>query len=126
MNADGSGVKRLTGVASGSTRPPAATASYDPAWSPDGRKIAFMSNRAGNPEIYVMNSDGTGVLRLTNNPAEDGQPAWSPDGRLIAFSSDRAALGKGAHIYVMSPTGSHVTLLISSSAIDADLAWRPS
>jgi Tol biopolymer transport system component len=47
-----------------------------PAWSPDGTKIAFESDRAGNFEIYAMNANGTGVTRLTHNLAFDGEPAW--------------------------------------------------
>jgi Tol biopolymer transport system component len=69
MNADGTSVTRLT------VNP---TDDYDPAWSPDGKRLAFGSERDGNPEIYVMNADGTDVTRLTNNPAVDYQPAWSP------------------------------------------------
>ena len=60
-----------------------------PAWSPDGRRIAFASTRDGNREIYVMNADGSGVTRLTDNDADDGYPSWSPDGRRIAFDSNR-------------------------------------
>ena len=82
MNADGSGSRRLT-----------HNRAYDgePAWSPDGRKIAFRSTRrvGGNREIYVMNADGSGKRNLTRNPAQDGRPSWSPDGRRIAFVSDR-------------------------------------
>jgi Tol biopolymer transport system component len=82
MNADGSGLRRLT-----------HNRAYDgePAWSPDGRKIAFQSTRTigGNKEIYVMNADGSGKRNLTRNPARDGSPSWSPDGRRIAFISDR-------------------------------------
>lgn len=64
---------------------------YDgqPSFSPDGRRIAFTSNSDGNSEIYVMNSDGSGQLRITRNPAEDSHPQWSPDGRRIMFSSNR-------------------------------------
>ena len=58
-----------------------------PSWSPDGR-IAFASNRDGNFEIYVMNSDGENLRRLTNHPDWDMHPSWSPDGR-IAFRSNR-------------------------------------
>jgi Tol biopolymer transport system component len=82
MNADGSGSRRLT-----------HNRAYDgePAWSPDGRKIAFQSTKTigGNKEIYVMNADGSGKRNLTRNPAMDGRPSWSPDGRRIAFVSDR-------------------------------------
>ena len=62
-----------------------------PAWSPDGRKIAFVSDRDGNSEIYVMNADGSGQRRLTRNPAYDADPAWSPDGRTIAFVTTATA-----------------------------------
>ena len=56
---------------------------------PSGRRTVgasrFMSKRDGNREIYVMNADGTGVVRLTDNGAGDWHPAWSPDGGRIAF-----------------------------------------
>ena len=60
MNADGSGQRNLTP----SVTYPLATHSA-PAWSPDGRKILFVSNRGGNGEVYVMNADGTGLRKLT-------------------------------------------------------------
>jgi Tol biopolymer transport system component len=69
MNADGSGLKRLTNN---------DASDRQPAWSPDGTKIAFNSERDGNREIYVMNADGSGLTRLTNNDASDWDPAWSP------------------------------------------------
>ena len=49
-------------------------------WSPDGTQIAFVSDRDGNREIYVMNANGTGQTRLTNNPAADNNPDWQPIG----------------------------------------------
>lgn len=72
----------------------------DPAWSPDGSKIAFTSNRDGNWEIYVMNADGSNQQRLTNNNEKDLTPAWSPDGTQIAFTS-------GSDIYVMNSDGTN-------------------
>jgi Tol biopolymer transport system component len=69
MNADGSGQRRPA-------RSPAEGS--DPSWSPDGRRIAFVSKRDGNEQIYVMNADGSGQRRLTRNPGDDILPAWSP------------------------------------------------
>jgi len=60
-----------------------------PAWSPDGKKIVFMSDRDGDIEIYVVNADGTHLKRLTHAPGRDAHPAFSRDGRKIAFQSPR-------------------------------------
>src|SRR4029077_7283177 len=77
----------------------------DPAWSPDGKKIAFMSNRdGGDIEIYVMNVDGSQQTRLTNAPGRDAHPSWSPDGKNIYFQSPRD--GGMPQIYVMKADGS--------------------
>ena len=66
-------------------------------------KIAFASERDGNREIYVMNPDGSGLTRLTNNrPSARREPAWSPHGNKIAFSSARDG---GREIYVMNADG---------------------
>ena len=78
-------------------------AQADPAWSPDGRKIAFLNGRDGNSEVYVMNANGSGQRNLTRNPGNDADPAWSPDGRKIAFVSNRDG---NDEIYVMNADGS--------------------
>jgi TolB protein len=66
-------------------------------------RIAFMSNRDGNWEVYVVNGDGSGLMRLTRNPANDGLPTWSPDGSYLAFASDRG--GRWA-VWATTPDGS--------------------
>ena len=61
----------------------------DPAFSPDGRRLAFASNRAGNFDIWVQPVEGGDPIQLTNDPADDTQPDWSPDGNWIIFRSER-------------------------------------
>ena len=74
-----------------------------PMFSPDGKKIAFESNRTGNFEIYTMNADGTNIKQLTSDTAFDGTPAWSPDGKHIVFASER---DNDPEIYMMNADGS--------------------
>ncbi len=62
-----------------------------PTWSPDGKLIAFASNRSGNFEVYVRRADGGQEVNVTEHPSEDVQPAFSPDGRSIAFISTRSS-----------------------------------
>ena len=76
------------------------------AWSPDGTKIAYMSDHDGNWEIYTVGVAFPEVRRLTINGAQDGLPAWSPDGQHLAFVSDRD--GAWA-LYIMNPDGSDQT-----------------
>jgi Tol biopolymer transport system component len=93
-----------------------------PAWSPDGQKIVFYSERDGNLEIYVMNDDGSSQERLTDNPSLDGAPAWSPDGSIIAFVSDRDG---NAEIFVMAANGTGQTNISNSPAEDTLPVWSP-
>ena len=73
-----------------------------PSISPDGQKIAFMSNRAGDWDIYTISIDGQNLTQLTTSAGNDGLPAWAPDGKLIAFATDRD--GQWA-IWDMAPNG---------------------
>ena len=88
----------------------------------DQARIAFSPERDGNYEIYVMNAHGTGLTRLTDNPAEDGLSAWSPDGRLIAFVSNRDG---NDEIYVMNADGSNAVNLTNNPADDSWPTWSP-
>ena len=85
---------------------------YTPAWSPDGSRLAFVSNRSGDEEIYVARADGTGVTRLTSLPGRDLSPAWSSDGKRIAWSRDGA-------IWTMSASGAGKRVLVRRAA-----AWH--
>ena len=78
-----------------------------PDWSPDGQRIAFMTGRDGNLEIYHAKADGLDIVRLTDNPGVDGFPSWSPDSTTIAFHSEREG---NLDIYAMS--------------VDGDQEWR--
>jgi TolB protein len=93
-----------------------------PAWSPDGSRIVFYSERDGNGEIYTMNADGSAVRRLTHHPADEGYPSWSPDGRTILFDSDRDG---GFDIYAMDADGSNVRRLTTHPARDVAASWSP-
>jgi TolB protein len=71
----------------------ASNSSYDPSWSADATQIAFISNRRGDADVYVMNADGSGATLVTvdDGDAEDRSPSFTPDGRLILFLSNREA-----------------------------------
>ncbi len=82
-----------------------------PAWSPDGKRIAFRARDSSDPnflgEIFVIDVNGSNRVNLTHNPADDACPVWSPDGRRIAFYSWREPAG----IYMMNADGSNQTFL---------------
>jgi TolB protein len=78
-NADGTNLTKLTDTK--------FFLNTSPTWSPDGKKIAFVSNRAGNPQIYTMGADGSGAKRVTFQGNYNTTPAWSPRGDLIAFTA---------------------------------------
>jgi hypothetical protein len=98
-----------------------ADAANDPAWSPDGTRIAFTSDRHVLPEVYIANADGTNPLRLTAGGI-NSHPAWSPDGSRIAFVSQRDG---NPELYVVNADGTNPVRLTNHPATDGDPAWSP-
>lgn len=93
----------------------------DPAWSPDGSKLAFASDRGGSGlDVYTRGADAT-VVRLTQNFG-GYRPAWSPDGARIAFVSDRSG---NAKIYLMDADGSNQVRITNNASYESDPAWSP-
>ncbi len=96
--------------------------SYDAVWSPEGDRIAFVSNSSGGDEIYTIHPDGTDLQRLTFNDWEwDKQPTWSPDGKQIAFWSNRGTARK--QIWVMNADGSDQRNISNNEYNDWDPVW---
>jgi Tol biopolymer transport system component len=93
-----------------------------PATAAANGRIVFVSDRDGDNEIYSMNPDGSGVVQLTSNAADEGHPAWSPDGTRVAFDSN----GTGHYeIWVMNADGSGQTQITADAATDTDPTWSP-
>jgi len=93
-----------------------------PAWSPNGTKLAFISERDENWEIYIMNADGTGQIRLTEDPEHDDSPSWSPDGQSLVFSSDRAG---GSDLYILHLSDRELIRLTDHPAQEQYPDWSP-
>ncbi|MCY4567825.1 MAG: hypothetical protein OXD49_05895 [Candidatus Poribacteria bacterium] len=88
--------------------------------APDTAKIAFVSNRDGNREIYIMNSDGTEQVRLTKTSADELYPTWSPTGEEILFVSDRDGI---RDLYLMDADGSNVRRVFKKAARREHPTW---
>jgi Tol biopolymer transport system component len=141
MDADGSGVTPLTKLTAD------AASSFSPAWSPDGRKITFSSERAldgsdaantsSTSNIWVMNADGSGasaLTKLTANGADSFTPTWSPDGSKIVFKSSGALNGSDAanpngntNVWVINGDGSGAAIALTKLTKGSSFgtAWSP-
>ena len=120
MNPDGTEVTELRPVLH-------VGANAAPDWSPDNTKIVFWSNQDdNNGDIYVMNADGSGQIRLTNDPAFETDPAWSPDGTKIVFNRSSVDLETG-NVAVMNPDGTGLTNLTNapSGQFNGVPDWQP-
>ena len=125
INADGSGERRLAYLGPWVAHRAHFLASR-PAWSPDGRRIAYAGVRDdGNLDIYVVRVDGRGRRRLTRPPfsADDGNPVWSPDGRKLAFTRQEGFYE--FDIYVMNADGSGQRRLTRNGWLHFSVAWSP-
>jgi TolB protein len=98
VSANGSGLRKLTSNPAND---------FDPAWSPDGRMIAFRSERDGNTEIYVMAADGSAQRNLSRDPSDDWGPTWSPDGQVVWNCARGQAIGFRACIERADGNGLH-------------------
>jgi Tol biopolymer transport system component len=127
VNADGSGLRKLT---AGDIVPGVAHAvGFDdeyPAWSPDGRRIAFVRRRVGPgtqvSQIYVMRPDGSAARGLTIGSVDFRDPTWSPDGRWIAADG---LVGNHSQIYLVGVVGSSVRELLSGPGESWNPQWTP-
>lgn len=115
MNIDGTNQRRLSA-------PGTSVWDQEPAWSPDGSKIAFTSTRDSGdpPSIYLMNSDGTDQRRLTNGA--DRWPVWSPDGQQIAFISFENYKGS---VYRIRSDGTQRTRVTTGHDVYDKAVWSP-
>ncbi len=111
VNPNGSGETLLIGGPANDT---------DPAFSPDGSKMAFVSDRSGNPDIWV--TPGAAPSNITAGPGADTQPAWSPDGTSVAFVSMRDG---NPEIYVTPSAGGRPTRLTFNAVPDGSPTWSP-
>lgn len=109
MHPDGSGIRNVTNH-------PARDS--DPCWAPDGERIAFLSDRDGSDQLYVLHLHGGDVTKLTNAPGNKFMPAWSPDGQQIAFCIDD---GSSVFIYVVGSRGGEPRNLTEGMAP----SWSP-
>lgn len=125
---DGTGFKQLTSFANPITELDdlhgLQLPEDHPTLSPNGKQIAFVSNRghAFNKELYLMDVNGANVRRLTDSPGLDTEPSWSPDGGRIAFSSEH--FGK-LDICLLNLTNGAITRVTSNAAEDVEPAWSP-
>ncbi|OYZ24170.1 MAG: translocation protein TolB [Bdellovibrio sp. 28-41-41] len=101
------------------TNGPGNTLNVEPAASPDGKKVAFSSDRSGKPMIYIMDVDGSNVTRVTFGGVFNSSPAWSPDGKKIAFAGQDSG---NFDIFLMDASGQNITRVTSAKKANGKAA----
>jgi Tol biopolymer transport system component len=121
MNPDGTGMTIITdtsGFGESDSRPN---------WSPDGAKLVFSSNQGDRfvRDIFTVNRDGTGAVRLNPGPEYDEYPVWSPDGSRLAFTRGASSSASQLDVYTMNPDGSGLVNLTNHPSRNFDPDWQP-
>jgi len=98
------------------------TLGWDPTWSPDGRHILFASDRDGSNQLYAVNTNGKGLVRITNLPSIRGRSDWSPDGQFIVTYSGEPWRRE---IYIMNADGSGARVLSPTGGNSQGPAFSP-
>ncbi len=114
----------LANVATGRKSPLVTDGSLNisPAFSPDGRQVAFARSAGANIEIYLCNRDGSNLRRLTHSGGIDTNPAWSPSGRELAFTSSRSGTPQ---IYIMDVDGANIRRVTFQGDYNDGASWSP-
>ena len=120
MNVDGSDRRKLSDIGYGVL----------PSWAPDGRHIAFSkepegNSVIGNKDIYIVNTDRSGITRLTDNKHTNYSPIWSPDGQRIAYPSRPWGASETSDIYVVDTGGSGSRGIVEGEKSVQGLSWSP-
>lgn len=116
MDRDGTNLKRLTS---------SSADDFNPVFSPDGKKIAYVSEDNGTRDIWIMNTDGTNKTYLTSEKGAEQDPAWSRDGKQIAYAALPFEKGGNFDIWLINADGSNARRLTTSSANEAAPNWHP-